>query len=469
MSKLKVESMENAKQVFGSIRIVIVISCHQGTWKLPHPHLLVPVSPSFPFSFPAFLSSRKKHTLVSKNNCSKIYHAPGSFTTSSLQLTFPADEDHIHLRRLGAAGASALARLAGALLVSAAAVALGLLLAVDFDELHLGLLGGLGAGLDIGVLGAAGAVALAGSTLAYGALGVAVAGSAVGTLNLVQVQVTTLLAGLEASKVDGLVVHVKDLLGTLVVERTHALASGSLGSLLEVRRQTPPALVGLLGDAVLLVDGLSLLGRVVLAIELLKGLGEAVGDTVLLVERNGLLDGLVREDVAMGEVFCEDAASGLVLLCDVFGRVTFGVTSSLAGSDVLEVGSGSDVDLVGSELSVVEEESGLSGSLFFEAHSVRLGGRILGVGSDGEVGNLSTRKDVSPMVYRGSFDHVSTHQKLKKSLTSFSVVSWLMPLTLTVLDMIAVCLDVMDLGLVLDQKVTCWLRESSEVDGVCVS
>lgn len=33
-----------------------------------------------------------------------------------------------------------------------------------------------------------------------------------------------------------------------------------------------------------------------------------------------------------------------------------------------------------------------------------------------------------------------TYQKLKKSLTSFSVVSWLMPLTLTVLelDMIAV-------------------------------
>jgi hypothetical protein len=36
-----------------------------------------------------------------------------------------------------------------------------------------------------------------------------------------------------------------------------------------------------------------------------------------------------------------------------------------------------------------------------------------------------------------------TYQKLKKSLTSFSVVSWLMPLTLTVLppeDMFVVCL-----------------------------
>jgi hypothetical protein len=81
--------------------------------------------------------------------------------------------------------------------------------------LQLGLLGGLGAGLDVGVLGAAGAVALAGSTLADGALGVAVACSAVGALDLVQVQVTTALL-LEASEVNGLVVDIEDLLGTLV-------------------------------------------------------------------------------------------------------------------------------------------------------------------------------------------------------------------------------------------------------------
>jgi hypothetical protein len=39
---------------------------------------------------------------------------------------------------------------------------------------------------------------------------------------------------------------------------------------------------------------------------------------------------------------------------------------------------------------------------------------------------------------------LSTYQKLKKSLTSFSVVSWLMPLTLTVLDMIVKCLEGID-------------------------
>lgn len=116
---------------------------------------------------------------------------------------------------------------------------------------------------------------------------------------------------------------------------------------------------------------------------------------MLLVEGESLLNSLVREDVAVGKVFCEDAASGLVLLCEIFGRVTLGVTGGLARSDLLKVGCGSDVDLVGTELGVVEEESGLSGSLFFEAHSVRLGGLILGVRGDGKVGDLATDWRVS--------------------------------------------------------------------------
>lgn len=173
--------------------------------------------------------------MVSKNNRSKnSSHAP--FIHIIVGTVDPSSQanSYSHLRGLGAAGASALARLAGALLVSAAAVALGLLLAVDLDELHLGLLGGLGARLNVGVLGAAGAVALAGSTLADGALGVAVASGAVLALDLVKVQVTRALL-LETGEVDGLVVHVEDLLGALVVEGTHALAGGSLDSLLEVR------------------------------------------------------------------------------------------------------------------------------------------------------------------------------------------------------------------------------------------
>lgn len=52
-----------------------------------------------------------------------------------------------------------------------------------------------------------------------------------------------------------------------------------------------------------------------------------------------------------------------------------------------------------------------------------------------------------------------TYQKLKKSLTSFSVVSWLMPLTLTVLDIFAVCLDVDKLVIGYNLKGK-WLIES---------
>lgn len=373
-----VASSRDMNQVVENIRFVIVGRRHQGTWKLAQgiPLILATIrlrSHSLSIFFLRHSRFSKAMRIgIKEQSQQKIITRPiRSFIhiiTSAVDLPSQTSS-HPHLRGLGAARASALARLAGALLVSAAAVALGLLLAVDLDELHLGLLGGLGAGLDVGVLGAAGAVALAGSALADGALGVAVAGSAVGALDLVEVQVAAALL-LEAGEVDGLVVHVEDLLGALVVESTHALAGGGLGGLLEVRRQTPPALVGLLADAVLLVNGLGLLGRLVFAVELLEGLGEAAGDAVLLVEGESLLDSLVREDVAVGEVFCEDAAPGLVLLREIFRRVTLGVTGGLAGSDLLKVRRRGDVDLVGAELGVVEEESGLSGSLFFEAHSV---------------------------------------------------------------------------------------------------
>jgi hypothetical protein len=64
--------------------------------------------------------------------------------------------------------------------------------------------------------------------------------------------------------------------------------------------------------------------------------------------------------------------------------------------------------------------------------------------------------------------HMSTHQKLKKSLTSFSVVSWLMPLTLTVLDMVAVCLEVMDWLFGADRRVSYQLEELGEADRVWI-
>ena len=62
----------------------------------------------------------------------------------------------------------------------------------------------------------------------------------------------------------------------------------------------------------------------------------------------------------------------------------------------------------------------------------------MGVRGDGKVGDLATDRRIS-MRPKVRSESVMTYQKLKKSLTSFSVVSWLMPLTLTVLDIFAVC------------------------------
>ena len=69
----------------------------------------------------------------------------------------------------------------------------------------------------------------------------------------------------------------------------------------------------------------------------------------------------------------------------------------------------------------------------------------MGVRGDGKVGDLATDWRVSTRMKVRSESLIS-YQKLKKSLTSFSVVSWLMPLTLTVLDIFAVCLAVDGIG-----------------------
>ena len=55
----------------------------------------------------------------------------------------------------------------------------------------------------------------------------------------------------------------------------------------------------------------------------------------------------------------------------------------------------------------------------------------MGVRGDGKVGDLAADWGLVGATVRN--ESSMTYQKLKKSLTSFSVVSWLMPLTLTVL------------------------------------
>jgi hypothetical protein len=134
----------------------------------------------------------------------------------------------------------------------------------------------------------------------------------------------------------------------------------------------------------------------VLGVELLESGGEAGADTVLLVESKSAFDGLVADSVAMGKVLCNNARAGLVVLTKVFG-VLFGSlfigSGQLSTGQLVERGSSGDVDLVGTELSVVEEKSSLGGRLLLKGD--RSGLCAVRLGGDGDVRDLAAVNDVS--------------------------------------------------------------------------
>lgn len=109
-----------------------------------------------------------------------------------------------------------------------------------------------------------------------------------------------LLAALEVGEMAGLVVDVEHLLVSLLVERSELLTSRGTGGLLEVRVQTAPASGGGGGHTKLGIDGLSLLGCLVLAVELVESVHESVADSVLVIESDSALNGLVADDIAVG-------------------------------------------------------------------------------------------------------------------------------------------------------------------------
>lgn len=204
--------------------------------------------------------------------------------------------------------------------------------------------------------------------------------------------VDVLLSALKVGQMTSLVVDVEDLLVSGLVEASQLLASRGADSLLEVGVQAAPASVGLVGDTILGVDGLCLLSCLVLAVESLQGVGEAAADTVLVIESNCSLDGLIADDVAVCEVLGDDTGTGLVLLFDV--AVSSGLicrADRLATGNLVKGSCGGNVDLSGAKLCVVQEKSSLCSRLLFESYGSRLSA-VWGVGfrSDGDVLNLST-------------------------------------------------------------------------------
>lgn len=128
----------------------------------------------------------------------------------------------------------------------------------------------------------------------------------------------------------------------------------------------------------------------VLGVQVLEGVEEAVGDLVLGIELDGALNGDIANDVAVGEVLGKNARAGLLLLRDFVGVTV--VVLGVRGV-VIRVATGAgDGELIGAELGVVKEESSLLGRLLLEGDFGRLG---LALGGDLEIGDLATAREVS--------------------------------------------------------------------------
>lgn len=189
---------------------------------------------------------------------------------------------------------------------------------------------------------------------------------------------------LDVSQAASLGVDVLDLARALGVEVDNLASGVGGGGLLKVRVETGEEVVGAVGDAVALVGGLGAVGGMVLLVEVLNGGQEARRNAVLGVEVNGVLDGGIANDVAVGEVFGQDTGARLLLLRNVVRlALAAGGRARAVRVGAARAGHG---NVVGTELSVVEQESSLHGRLLFEGDFGRLG---LTLGGDFDVGDLS--------------------------------------------------------------------------------
>lgn len=171
-----------------------------------------------------------------------------------------------------------------------------------------------------------------------------------------------LLPSLQIGQTPRLVVDIPDLLITLHVERSHPLSRRRIESFLKVRVQTTPAGLGFISDAIAGVNPSGSVGGLVLAVEVRESGGEAGRETVLVVERDGLLDRTVADDVAVGKVLSDNARARLVFLGDVVVVLGFVARSGFAAGNVVKVVGARDMDLGGAKLGVIEEESSLGGT-----------------------------------------------------------------------------------------------------------
>lgn len=181
---------------------------------------------------------------------------------------------------------------------------------------------------------------------------------------------------------------IRDLAGGLGIEVNKLLAGRGLGCLLVIRSQSSKERVDTGSDAIGVIDGLGLVGCMILGVELGESLDEAAAYTMLLVEFDGTLNGLITDSVSVGKVFSNDTAAGLLLLGDLIA-VSLGFVLVVASIVIVATSGAGDLNLSGTELCVVEEEGSLGSGFLLEGYSGILSG--LGFG-DIEAGDLSTVK-----------------------------------------------------------------------------
>jgi hypothetical protein len=179
-------------------------------------------------------------------------------------------------------------------------------------------------------------------------------------------------------------VDILHLATALRVKVDDALACWRGGRLLKVRVQPREQRVGAAGDAVALVGCLGAVRGVHLLVERRQGAEEALGDAMLLVQGDGALKARVGDEVAVGEVLCEDSGARLLLLCDLV-RVAVGVGGGRAVVVVVGL-AGGDGDFGGAELGVVEEEGRPGSGFLFEGDG---GALCLAFGGDVDGGDLA--------------------------------------------------------------------------------
>lgn len=194
------------------------------------------------------------------------------------------------------------------------------------------------------------------------------------TLGLTSIS-TAALAALHVGQTACLGVDVTDLLVALSVKGKQALTGWGTESLLKVRVQATPPGHRFLGDTVVGIDILGLLGRLVFAVEVGQSVGETAGDAVLVVESDGALDGVIANHVTLSQILGHDTGARLVLLLDIitFGGAIVAMVGSFAAGHLIETSGAGNLDLRRSELGIVEEKGSLCGTARRESNSHRQG------------------------------------------------------------------------------------------------